>query len=660
MQNSTNEKNKFEKQLSVIYRYQQGDKSVEEEMFTLFDDLIKKIARKYDGNQISKDELVQAGKRGLWNGIKKYDAVKNNNPEMYLKPYIEGEMKNELRISASDIPRNIYYKVIKMRKERSCFEVTNGRLPDNIEMAAILKVTPREIEDWCQAEQFIGLASIDAENGEEDISIIDALTDGKSAEDAYVYNNDPHNFILESMDFNVREAPSELIENIIAQAEYFAKQCRLDKDEFLQIFKNHLKKEEINVDDSESEKEMILNAIFSDTNFYWPFSYRLIAYIKQKRPDLTDANSVMDFLTQQMEIKSIPYLNESIQKWFDGVDIQKSGEANFRDSMYKICFAMELGVDETNKFFKQVALDKAFYIRDVKEFVYYYCIKNELSYQMAIELIAQALCVDNEDRECHTLHETKVILESLVISRSNEKVIEYIRRNPQDFNIRNLTARRQIDNLIADICIRDEEKDIITKWQEIDKHKERVQSTLANDDATSIEAKKKREKISDLVKEQELLLKEASENSSVLFQEFVKNPQIIPKGSQITTEASMLTMIYGFNVDKKRDTKNNISLGQQVIQRNLPNRQMRRKFNDDDYTYEYIRKTLIVLASYMFWYMQEVGQFEEDYEAWMNRLLLLNNFEELYECNPFDWLMLKCAKGIHPIKLFREITEEVI
>lgn len=81
MQNSTKEKTKFEKQLSVIYRYQQGDKSVEEEMFTLFDDLIKKIARKYDGNQISKDELIQAGKRGLWNGIKKYDAVKNNNPE---------------------------------------------------------------------------------------------------------------------------------------------------------------------------------------------------------------------------------------------------------------------------------------------------------------------------------------------------------------------------------------------------------------------------------------------------------------------------------------------------------------------------------------------------------------------------------------------------
>lgn len=454
-----NIKDMYREQISLIERYKQGDKSAGELLFLLFEALIKKIAKQYEGGNVSKEELLQAGNIGLLEGIRTYDVSRCDNPEVYLRRYIEGEMKNELRISvAPNIPRNVYYSIGKMRKARSLFETENGRLPNNSELASILKESITKIEEWCQAEQFIGVISVDAENGEDDFSIIEGMTDGKSAEDIYMSEKDTHSMFLESIDINLHDVPDEVIENIIGQAEYFAKRYGLEKEEFLQVLKSSLHKDEISIDSRESEKEKILYDIFSDTNFYWPFSYRLIAFIEQKRPELTDVRSMVDYLIQQMESKSIPYLRESIEKWFNGADIQKSGEASFRESMYKICFALDLSVTECYRFFKQVALDKAFYIRDVKEFVYYYCLKNDLSYQIAEELITQAVTVDSKEREKHTLHETKVILENLVMSRSNEKLLEYINRNPQDFNIRNLTARKQIDNLISDICIRDVEK----------------------------------------------------------------------------------------------------------------------------------------------------------------------------------------------------------
>lgn len=654
-------KDTYREQISIIERYKQGDKSVEQQLFLLYEGLIKKIAKKYKCSSVSEDDLLQAGNFGLLKGIEKFDASLCDNPEVYLRWYIDGEMKNELRKSvAPNIPRNVYYSIGKMRKARSLFETENGRLPNNSELATILRVEIKQIEDWCQAEQFIGPLSIDADNGEDDNSIIDELTDGKSTEDIYLSGSDTPSLFLEPIDNNLPDDSNEVINRIIEHPEYYAKQCGYEKEEFLQILESKLKKEGKRIDGSEAEKEKILCSIFYDTNFYLPFSDRLIGFIKQKRPELSNVRGIIDYLISQMETKCIPYLRESVDKWFCSEDIQKSGESSFRESMYKICFALELSVTECQHFFNQVVLDKAFYVRDVKEFVYYYCLKNDCSYQIAEELISQAIAVDSKERENHTLHETKIILESLVMSRSNEKLLEYINRNPQDFDIRNLTARSQIDALIADICIRDLEKDIIAKWQSLEKHIERVRSTQVGDDATSIDAKTKRNKIADLERQQEQLLKNVSQDASALFLEFCDNPGIIPKGSQVTTESSMLTMIYGFNIDKKKDVKNILSLGQQVIQRNLPNRQMRRKFTDEDYTYEYIRKTLIILASYIFWRLQETGRLEDEYEAWMNRLLLDNNLEELYEYNPFDWLMMKCANGKQPIKLFREITEEVV
>ena len=125
-----NIKDMYREQISLIERYKQGDKSVEESLFLLFEGLIKKIAKQYEGSNVSKDDLLQAGNIGLLEGIRTYEASLCDNPEVYLRRYIEGKMKNELRISvAPNIPRNVYYSIRKMRKERSRFETENGRLP---------------------------------------------------------------------------------------------------------------------------------------------------------------------------------------------------------------------------------------------------------------------------------------------------------------------------------------------------------------------------------------------------------------------------------------------------------------------------------------------------------------------------------------------------
>lgn len=86
-------------------------------------------------------------------------------------------------------------------------------------------------------------------------------------------------------------------------------------------------------------------------------------------------------------------------------------------------------------------------------------------------------------------------------------------------------------------------------------------------------------------------------------------------------------------------------------------------FTKKNPTYEELRKMIILLNSYIFWYQvqQQHCQFDlEDYIAEMNAVMTECGFSELYMGNPYDWMFMYCTLNENPLDTFRGLMIEVL
>ena len=97
-------------------------------------------------------------------------------------------------------------------------------------------------------------------------------------------------------------------------------------------------------------------------------------------------------------------------------------------------------------------------------------------------------------------------------------------------------------------------------------------------------------------------------------------------------------------------------------------------FSEKEPTYESMRKMIIMLFSYTFWYNVQfpkasAPKFDEvDYREQMNALLYECGFSTLYDGNPYDWLFLFCTWSCtqenddyhRPLDVFRSIIADVL
>ena len=86
-------------------------------------------------------------------------------------------------------------------------------------------------------------------------------------------------------------------------------------------------------------------------------------------------------------------------------------------------------------------------------------------------------------------------------------------------------------------------------------------------------------------------------------------------------------------------------------------------FSKKDPTYEELRKMIILLYSYCFWYQMQHLNAEidlDDYVSEVNAVLHECGFSDLYVGNPFDWLFLYCTLEKNPLDTFRGILAEAL
>lgn len=289
-----------------------------------------------------------------------------------------------------------------------------------------------------------------------------------------------------------------------------------------------------------------------------------------------------------------------------------------RETGFRIAFALNLTVEETDDFFRTVLLDRSFDCHTIKEAIYFYCIYNRKSYPTAGKLISAA---PNPEKgpvpQGESVLYTKNIVSFLRSCPDEETLLRYFNENLAQFGYNQVKAKEYIQLL----------------WNQIS----------------------------------------APNGLAALERRFFWDGE----EKIFTDDADSFWNIYlqmlGLDTDdakyieKDRTIKpilENKTFMHQFAARNFPNRQSTLKMLQGISTeHDLIRKTLILFAFYQFWINIAVSGQKKTYMAGPNdrerclseldQYLMDAGFPELYAGNPFDWIFIWAAGRESPMQAFR-------
>ncbi len=411
-------------------------------------------------------------------------------------------------------------------------------------------------------------------------------------------------------------------------------------------------------DDGEIEK--IVDFLNISKNFR-SFDTGLTEFIKKhgyvEKKCLSEEEYLEDrvnFLEQKFKEKNISYVLATLKNYFLGQKRPDAREQS-RKNMFKICFALDLNIDETNNFFNKIYFDRSFNIKNIDELVYYFCIKNKKSYVEAEKLIEKIKNILKNDSESNLneIAHTSEIREKIEFFTDELELIKYIIENKNKFRNYNTTATRQLNKLLDRIIGKKEDKKVITKIQN--------SVYLSREDKESI--KSCGLVVQDILnyKLHEFLNSAKDKN---------KKSDLITRNKSIHSIDFMLYVIYSSNKPARTEnfsfTKN--ATLPDIVRGRFPSVSTFSKFrNGKDCSFDVLRRMIILLEFYAFFFdAEEEYKNEElpdyiycDFVDQMDDVLNLCGMGPLYIGNPYDWLFMFSAKSRAPLSSFRELICEV-
>ncbi len=331
---------------------------------------------------------------------------------------------------------------------------------------------------------------------------------------------------------------------------------------------------------------------------------------------IDDINSKVAYIRKRFSDASIDP-PRGIKNWF----IEDKGIE--RDNAFKICFAFNLNIDQTNDFFKKVYLEKSFDCHTIKEAIYYYCMRNNLSFNEALNLIKSAPkdskgSLGPLDSKKEVLY-TGTIIEAIKSCKNETDLLAYFSENINQFGYKNVTATKNIQRL----------------WNEITELSQK-EIILRNGFSKKLD-----ETVSDEAKSTwDIYLQILG-----LDEEKLPDQQVADRSIMTTLDGNKILNRFALNCFPDRDSIDLVRNG------NLP-------------FYEKIRKILILVVFYTYWVKFSISK-KESYPfpdpadadrciCEINKYLLESNYPDLYYGNPYDWIFLWASRGNdYPLATFR-------
>lgn len=365
------------------------------------------------------------------------------------------------------------------------------------------------------------------------------------------------------------------------------------------------------IDDCNEDYSSVIEKINSE-NAFRTFGDGLLFFLQKRNPELT-AETAIKFIEELCEktgiLKSEIASTNTLKSWFKGGPRPKKGEDS-RESVFALAFVLSLTPEETAELFHKVYLDRAFDYRNINEIIYYYCLNNKKTWHEAKRLISSARTesIDCNDMTVYT-SQIKTDIEAII---DESMLLSYISKHSHNLEKKNVSAKQTLQKLFleANASAKEEttERLIYKNGKEIPVYYSRF---------------------------------EGYDKDSINF-----TYEVIT-GLTVSGPKGTITLFKNARLPKE-------------IKSRFPEAV---SFSKKDPTYEELRKIIILLASYVFWYkMQRAEQSIdiEDYVEEINVHLNESGFSLMYYGNPYDWMFLYCALSERPIDTLRGLLADVL
>ena len=375
------------------------------------------------------------------------------------------------------------------------------------------------------------------------------------------------------------------------------------------------------LDDYNEDFQSLIESL-NNEDFFRTFGDGLLFFLQKRQPDLT-AETAIKYIEELCEKAGVSKNDiasaNTLKSWFKGGPRPKKGEDS-RSSMFALAFALQLTPGETAELFHKVYLDRAFDYRREREIIWYFGLQHKKTWTDAKRLLEKAGGLDmlTDDHTKGTM-QIKADIDSLT---DEAALLSYIAKHGHNLAKKNVAAKKTVSELT-------------------EKSKETVEQET---------------KLIELRKQAETTHK--SKDSM-----YANSPEIEHFRN---TDAQSLNHIYevitNCSVRGAKGTKTlfkNARLPKEIKNRFPEAITLSKK----EPTYEELRKLIILLASYNYWYQVQAENAKvdiDDYIAGINAYLDEGGFSLLYYGNPYDWLFLYCALSDTPLDTFRGILAEVL
>lgn len=369
--------------------------------------------------------------------------------------------------------------------------------------------------------------------------------------------------------------------------------------------------------DVDCDFSMLLDKLNSE-DFFEPFSERLRRYISKHLGKDCTAQEAYLFLYDKIKNAGAAPSRNKIKNWLnvsgspEGNDGPNMGDAG-REAMFQVAFALGLNVQETEDFFHRVYLDKAFNARNVKEFVYFYCILHGKTYAEAQDLAAEAERILSSGTDTSATADTVLINNKAQSAGDDDELLAFVAEHPFSFTRKNETALRELENILTDLRGSDNKKGLAE--EEFDTFK-------------PYDVK-------------------GTEGRSVHSVDFVLD-MAVNGAEQIEKTPGNAGIKRAREVFVRKEISNQFPNANTI------------SHPDSSYI---LRKDIILLFFYRFWVQDSLKGYpkgdDETFRDEMRNTLHRCGFSPLYYGNPYDWLFLYCSNckinGSWPLDVFRGI-----
>ena len=310
-----------------------------------------------------------------------------------------------------------------------------------------------------------------------------------------------------------------------------------------------------------------------------------------------------DFVKECCQKNNVLINIANSRRWFQ--DKRPISGAKSRELVFRLCFGLDMNIEEITEFFLKVYFECPFNFRNHAEVIYYFCFVNHLDYISATELKSKAdLILKQSESEKSEYEFTVSIGSELKKIHTQQELLDYISKNSSEFLVNNRTALKNAQKLLEE-C-----------------------TSLATDDF-------ERHHFHD----EETLHYSKKKSNVDLFLSVLLDVDM----TQYSGENSFVK----------------ISAFPEIVKSNFPLKMQLSKIkNGKQISYDAMRKALIVLNFYD--YFAKLSFKKEnnnsDFELFVeetNDLLISCGYPPFYIRNPFDWLILHCANNYSPLDEFR-------